>query len=326
MTAFIILIFLAILIISHEFGHFWSAKKFGVRVDEFGFGLPPRVASRKVGETRYSLNLFPLGGFVKIHGQQREEGEFEEPSRAFVNQPISRRAIILASGVAANFIIGWMALSLVFSIGVPSKVFISGIIPGSAAEHAGLKTNESIKGFGSSEEFINFVRSHRGESITINGKSVSVPEEGIIGVGIENFNIPKQSPFQSLVKGFEATVEVVVGIVKAAASMIVGAFSGEGGSLEQVAGPVGIFSIIKEADGLALLIYLLGVISLNLAVFNLLPVPALDGGHLLFLGVEKIIGRPIPRRAETIANTVGFILLILLIAVVTFKDIMRLSP
>ncbi|MDP2650562.1 MAG: site-2 protease family protein, partial [bacterium] len=84
MTVLIILIFLAILIISHELGHFWSAKKFGVRVDEFGFGLPPRVASRQVGETRYSLNLLPLGGFVKIHGQQREEKEFEEPGRAFV--------------------------------------------------------------------------------------------------------------------------------------------------------------------------------------------------------------------------------------------------
>ena len=325
MTVFIILIFLAILIISHELGHFLTAKKFGVRVDEFGFGLPPRVASRKVGETRYSLNLLPLGGFVKIHGQQREEKEFEEPSRAFVNQPISRRAIILVSGVAANFIIGWMALSLVFSMGAPSKVFISAVIPGSAAEAAGLKVNESIKGFNSSEEFINFVRANRGQSITVNGKSVSVPEEGIIGVGIENFSIPKQSPFQSVIKGFEAAVGVAVGVIKAATHIIVGAFSGGGDGLKQVAGPVGIFSIIKEADGVVLLIYLLGVISLNLAVFNLLPVPALDGGHLLFLGIEKIIGRPIPRRAETIANTAGFALLILLIAVVTFRDIMKIS-
>lgn len=324
MTAFVILIFLAILIIGHELGHFWSAKKFGVRVDEFGFGLPPRVASRKVGETRYSLNLLPLGGFVKIHGQQREEGEIEEPRRAFVNQPISRRAIILASGVAANFIIGWMALSLVFSMGIPSKVFISGVIPGSAAEAAGLKTNESIKGFDSSEEFINFVQANRGQSITVNGKSVNVPEEGIIGVGIENFSIPKQNPLQSLVKGFEAAVAVAVGVVKAATHIIASVFSGEGDGLKQVAGPVGIFNIIKEADGVVLLIYLLGVISLNLAVFNLLPVPALDGGHLLFLGIEKIIGRPIPRRAETIANTIGFALLILLIIMVTFKDIAKL--
>jgi len=324
MTVLIILIFLAVLIISHELGHFWSAKKFGVRVDEFGFGLPPRVASRQVGETRYSLNLLPLGGFVKIHGQQREEGEIKEPHRAFVNQPISRRAIILVSGVAANFLIGWIALSLVFAMGAPSKVFISGVIPGSAAEAAGLKINESIKGFSSSEEFINFVRTHRGEAITVNGKSVNVPEEGIIGVKIENFNIPKQDPFQSVIKGFEAAVGVAVGVVKAATHIIVGAFSGGGDGLKQVAGPVGIFSIIKQADGAALLIYLLGVISLNLAVFNLLPVPALDGGHLLFLGIEKITGRPIPRRTETIANTIGFALLILLIIMVTFKDISKL--
>ena len=324
MTILVILIFLVILIISHELGHFWSAKKFGVRVDEFGLGLPPRVASRQVGETRYSLNLLPLGGFVKIHGQQREEKEFEEPGRAFVNQPISRRAIILISGVVANFIIGWMALSLVFAMGIPSKVFISQVIPGSAAESAGLKVNESLEGFSSSEEFINFVQTSRGRSITVNGKNVSVPEEGIIGVGIENFNIPKHNPFQSVIKGFTAAVEVATGVVRAATQIIIGVFSGEEDGLKRVAGPVVIFSIISEADGIVLLIYLLGVISLNLAVFNLLPVPALDGGHLLFLGIEKIIGRPIPRRAEAVANTIGFALLILLIIMVTFKDIAKL--
>ncbi|MEX2033117.1 MAG: M50 family metallopeptidase [Candidatus Colwellbacteria bacterium] len=324
MTILVILIFLVILIIGHELGHFWSAKKFGVRVDEFGFGLPPKVASRKVGETEYSLNLLPLGGFVKIHGQQRTGEEFEEPSRAFVNQPISRRAIILVSGVAANFIIGWMALSLVFSMGIPSKVFISQVLPGSAAERAGLKTNESVQGFSSSEEFINFIQTNRGRSITVNGKSVNVPEEGIIGVGIENFNIPKQNPFQSVIKGFGAAVEVTSGVVRAATQIIISALSGNGDGLKKVAGPVGIFSIISEADGAVLLIYLLGVISLNLAVFNLLPVPALDGGHLLFLGIEKIIGRPIPRRAEAVANVIGFALLILLIIMVTFKDIAKL--
>ena len=324
MTALTILIFLAILIIGHELGHFLSAKKFGVRVDEFGFGLPPRVASHQVGETRYSLNLLPLGGFVKIHGQQKEEKEFEEPGRAFMNQPISRRAIILVSGVAANFIIGWMALSLVFSIGTPSKVFITEVIPGSAAEAAGLKTNESIKGFSSPQEFINFIQAHRGESITVNSKTVAVPEEGIIGVGIETFSIPKESPMKSVVRGFEATIKVTVGVVKAAAQIIINALSGERDGLKQVAGPVGIFSIIKEAEGAALLIYLLGVISINLAVFNLIPIPALDGGHLLFLGIEKIIGRPLPRRVETVANAIGFTLLILLIITVTFRDIGRL--
>src|SRR3990167_1254946 len=125
-----IVIFLAVLIISHELGHFFAAKKFGVRVDEFGFGLPPRAASRKVGETRFSLNLLPLGGFVKIHGQGRYEGEIDEPHRAFINQKISRRAIILVSGVVANLAIGWMALSLVFSLGAPSKLFITEVIPG----------------------------------------------------------------------------------------------------------------------------------------------------------------------------------------------------
>lgn len=319
-----IILFLAILIIGHELGHFLAAKRFGVRVDEFGFGLPPRVVSRKVGETRFSFNLLPLGGFVKIHGQQREEGEIEDPERAFVNQKISRRAIILVSGVTVNLIIGWMALSLVFSIGVPPKLFITEVLTGSAAEEAGFKANEVIRGWSSPEEFTDFIQAHRGEIVTINDKTVTVPEEGVIGVRINAFSIPKESPLQSLVKGFDVAIGVTVGVVKAAAQIIVNAFSGETDGLKQLAGPVGIFNIIKEAQGSAFLIYLLGVISLNLAVFNLLPVPALDGGHLLFLGVEKIIGRPIPRRVEALANAAGFTLLILLILLVTFRDIMKL--
>ncbi len=319
-----IIIFLAILIIGHELGHFLAAKKFGVRVDEFGFGLPPRVVSRKVGETRFSFNLLPLGGFVKIHGQQREEGEIEEPHRAFVNQKISRRAIILVSGVTVNLIIGWLALSLVFSTGVPPKLFVTEVLPGSAAEKAGFKANEVIRGFNTPEEFTDLIRAHRGQSLVVNDRTVLVPEEGVIGVVISSFSISKENPFQSLVKGFDAAIGVTVGVVEALARIITHAFSGEADGLKQLAGPVGIFNIIKEAQGAAFLIYLLGVISLNLAVFNLLPVPALDGGHLLFLGVEKIIGRPVPRRVEAVANAVGFTLLILLIILVTFRDIMRL--
>ncbi len=319
-----ILIFLAILIIGHELGHFWAARRFGVRVDEFGFGLPPRIASRKRGETRFSLNLLPLGGFVRIHGQQREEDKpLEEPERAFTNQPIYRRAIILIAGVAANFIIGWLALSLVFSIGISPKIFITQVLPGSAAEAAGFKANEELAGFKSGEEFINFIKSHQGETITVNDKKVAVPQEGIIGVGINTFSIPQENPIQSLVKGFDAALGITAGIIKAVAGLIGNIFTGEGDGLKQVAGPVGIFNLIKETEGAALLIYLLGLLSINLAIFNLLPIPALDGGHLLFLGIEKAIGRPVPRRVEIIANAIGFALLLLLIIKVTFQDIAR---
>ena len=325
MLTLTIVIFLAILIIGHELGHFLTAKKFGVRVDEFGFGLPPRIASRKAGETRYSLNLLPIGGFVKIHGQHREENKpLEEPHRAFFNQPAHRRAIILISGVAANFIIGWLALSFVFSMGAPSKLFVVEVLPGSVAEEVGFKPNEIIRGFSTPEEFTNFIQAHREETVTINGKTIIVPEEGIIGVRINAFSVPKENPLQSLLKGFDAAIGIAVGVVKAASQIIVSAFIGDTSGLKQLTGPVGIFNIIKEAEGLVFLIYLLGAISINLAVFNLLPVPALDGGHLLFLGIEKIIRRPIPQRVEVLANAAGFTLLLLLILLVTFRDIMKL--
>ena len=319
-----IVIFLAILIIGHELGHFLTARKFGVRIDEFGFGLPPRIASRKKGETRFSLNLLPLGGFVKIHGQHREEGGIEDPERAFVNQPASRRAVILISGVLANLLIGWAALSLVFFLGTPAKLFITEVLPESAAAEAGLKANEAVEGYSSPEEFKEFIESHRGQSVTINDRVILVPQAGAIGVVLSPFSIPKQGPFASVIRGLEATASIAVGVVKAVFQVVSQSLQGDPAGLNQVAGPVGIFNIIKQADGAAFLIYLLGAISINLAIFNLLPVPALDGGHLLFLGVEKIIGRPLPRRAETAANAIGFALLILLIIVVTFKDIGRL--
>ena len=325
MTLLTVLVFLAILIIGHELGHFLVAKRFGVRVDEFGFGLPPRIASRKTGETRFSLNLLPLGGFVKIHGQEREEGEVEEPHRAFVNQPPHRRALILIAGVSANLLIGWIALSLVFAIGSPPKVFISEVIPGSAAEAAGLQFSDELKGFASTEEFVNFVQSHRGEAVTINDKSVTVPKEGVIGVRIDTFQIQKEDPFQAVVKGLKATAGFTIGVIKAVANIVIGALEGDASGLKQAAGPVGIFNIIKNAEGAVFLIYLLGVISINLAIFNLLPIPALDGGHLLLLGIEKITGRPVSRRTTAISNAVGWTLLILLMIVITFRDIMRLS-
>lgn len=319
-----ILIFLAILIIGHELGHFLAAKKFGVRVDEFGFGLPPRLASSQKGETRFSLNLLPLGGFVKIHGQTREEGEMKEPERAFVNQPPYRRALILIAGVLANLLIGWAALTLVFAIGTSPKVFISEVIGGSAAERAGLQPAEELKGFKSAEEFVNFVQSHRGQRVTVNDKNIDVPEGGVIGVKIDTFEIPKENPFQAVIKGLDATAGITLGIVETIPRLVLDAFREGAGALKQVAGPVGIFHLIEQARGTVFLLYLLGIISINLAIFNLLPIPALDGGHLLFLAIEKIIGRPISERAQMVANAVGFALLILLIIMVTFKDIQRL--
>lgn len=325
MTVFVILLFLAILIIGHELGHYLAAKRFNVRVDEFGFGLPPRMASRQRGETKFSLNLLPLGGFVKIHGQERGEAELEEPERAFINQSPSRRAFILIAGVAANLLIGWAAFSLVFAMGSPPKVLISEVIPGSVAETAGLQFSDELKGFTSAEEFISFIESHRGETVTINDKTVVVPKEGVIGVRIDTFEIKKENPFRAIIRGLDATAGLTVGIVKTVADIVIGAFQGDVSGLKQAAGPVGIFNIIKNAEGIVFLIYLLGLISINLAIFNLLPIPALDGGHLLLLGIEKIIGRPISRRTIAIANAMGWTLLILLMVVVTFRDIMRLS-
>ena len=177
----IIIAFLAVLILGHELGHFLAAKAFKVRVDEFGFGFPPRIFSRQKGETKYSFNLLPFGGFVRLHGEHWEENP-KGKERSFVHQAGFKRAIILIAGVFANFLIGWLALSAVFYFGVPNKVIIEEILVGSPAEIAGLKAGEAIEGYGSVDEFLNFVDARGSEPIMVNGKMVTprmdTPDEG----------------------------------------------------------------------------------------------------------------------------------------------------
>src|SRR3989344_807665 len=325
------LILLIILILGHEWGHFIAAKLLKIKVDEFGVGFPPKLFSKKWRETEYSFNLLPFGGFVKIHGED-ESSKVEDSKRSFGVQPFWKKAVVMSAGVLMNFVIGWFAFSTVLMMGIPTGVQIQSIAPLSPAAEAGFMVGEIITGFESGEEFSNFVNENKGKEILINDKRVTprieVPEgEGSLGISYV-FN-EKASPgiIESVVVGFKSALSTLWAIFAALGGFLWGIFTGNFSVLQEVSGPVGVFVVVKEATqlGLIYLIQLLGLISLNLAVLNTIPFPALDGGRLLFTSLQKLFGKRIfHKRLELVVNVAGFIFLISLMILVTIKDIISL--
>lgn len=328
MVAVIGILFLIILIIGHELGHFFAAKLFKMRVDELGFGFPPRIFSKKKGETTYSFNLLPFGGFVKIHGEHPGKVELDEPERSFTHQKAYKRAVVIIAGAFMNFIIGWIAISAVFAIGIPTRVVISNVLPGSPADLAGFQVGNVLNNYSSSEEFLNFVNTNKGEEVLINDISVTPREnppegEGALGITIIDSGIERQSIVRSVFSGFVSAIETTWLIAIAFIGFISSIFGGNLEVVEQVTGPVGIFGMLGEVSGLgtASLLQFLGLISLNLVVINLIPFPALDGGRFMTIALEKLTGRKLSYKFELTANIVGLALLFLLMVVVTIRDI-----
>lgn len=346
MIILIIIISLSLLIIAHELGHFFAAKLSGVKVEEFGFGFPPRLFSKRYGETRYSFNLIPFGGFVRLYGEDPEKASIEK--RMFVAQAPWRRAGIIVAGITANVLVGWLLLSGVFMTGAPQHLVIVGVVSDSPAELAGLQagdivleaqagelrltdpiTGEAfIESVGKNPSGTFLLTVQRGEEIvelTVTGRESPPEGEGSLGVSLVDMGIPQESFFSGLVAGAETTIEmlklIVVGFYTLFSKMFV---SPE--ILKSISGPVGIFVMAKGAGslGVVYLMQFIAFISLNLAVLNLIPFPALDGGRFLLVIIEKLKGSPISRRIQIAVNAFGLVLLLILMVVVTVQDIGRL--
>lgn len=345
----IVIIGLSFLILAHEAGHFIVAKLFKMDVEEFGFGFPPRIAAKKIGATEYSLNWLPFGGFVRIAGENDQFDEDkdgaavaqlppEEKKGIFSFQPVWKRSLVFLAGVAINFIVGWLLLSFVLIHGTPSLIVINSVEANSPAQTAGLMSNDIIKNYADAQSFITFIDEHKGTPISFevnrNGADVTIhvtpraaptANEGALGVELSDAGVPKQGFFVALWLGLKEAGSITVltiqgfwGLIK---TLVLHA------SLEAgVVGPVGIFSVAQQTGSLGLiyLVQLISLISINLAVVNLIPFPALDGGRFLFVIIEKIKGSPLPRRVEAWVNTVGFALLILLMVLLTVRDVTRL--
>ena len=342
---FFVFIGLSFLILAHEAGHFLVAKIFGLKIDEFGFGFPPRLFAKKRGETEYSINWLPFGGFVKIAGEQAPESGKEsappkdeaELKRYFHVQSPLRRAAITIAGVLVNFFLGWLLLSVIFMVGTPQVLLVGNIEDGSPAAQAGIQRGDVIAGYKSADEFIQFVKSRGGEEISINvfrdgeEKEIRVtprkeilPGQGAIGVFLEEAGTEQERFFSALGQGFLASMRIAGLTLQAFYELLKNLIS-HGTLLEGVVGPVGIFAVAHDAGslGAAYLIQLLAIISVNLAVLNLMPFPALDGGRLVLILIEKLKGSPLPRRVEMYANATGFVLLIILMVLVTIRDVVQ---
>ncbi len=323
---FFVIIGLSFLVAIHELGHLAAAKFFKMGVEEFGIGFPPRLASRMWGGTRYSLNAIPIGGFVKLHGEVADAGE-----HSFVREKVWKRSVVLVAGVVVNFIAGWLIFSAVLWMGSPKVLFITSVQPNSPAASAGFKAGDALIGFKSAQEFISFVGTKKGVetpfSVMRDGKEVKITAtprvrpvagEGVLGVGLQGAGSDPIGFFPALREGLRVAVAMCSAIFVGLSSVFV--------QPAAVMGPVGIAGVAASAGrmGYSYALELLGVISLNLAVLNLLPIPALDGGRLAFIFIERLRGKKFGAYAEARANGIGFTLLITLILFVTVKDIVAL--
>ncbi|MDB5194162.1 MAG: hypothetical protein JWN50_176 [Parcubacteria group bacterium] len=353
MNIIIFVIILSVLVFVHEAGHFIAAKTFGIRVDEFGLGYPPRAKKLfKWKGTDFTLNWLPFGGFVKIFGEDPSE-EAKHSKDSFIAKRRDKQAVVLVSGVVGNFLLAWVFISFGFMMGMSSPVdlglptmdahtTITQILPGSPASAAGLKAGDEVflitRGEQSAgktpEEISNFISSgsdpinvtvKRGGEIftkSVTPASGIVPGKPAIGFGLAEVSIVKLNPVKAVYEGFRAAVLLTRDTAETLWSFIAKAVTGHA-DFSQVTGPVGLVAVTGQVAGLgfAYLLSFAALISINLSIVNLLPFPALDGGRLLFVIIEAVTRRPIPPRVANTVNAVGFSLLILLMILVTIRDV-----
>lgn len=363
------LIFLAVLvglIVVHELGHFLIAKFFKVRVDEFGVGYPPRAFTLgRIGETEYTLNWLPFGGFVRIFGESNDEDIKEEDKhRALSYKSASVQAAVLFGGVLFNALLAWVLFAGTFMMGAPAPVaeedinkyetrlLVGAIVPSTPAETSDLKAGDTILKVSSGEDVTmslspsavaHFIQEHGGSPIEFtymrlgetdlhtteitpaHGVLKASPGTPAVGISMNLVSDEAMTFGRALWHGGDATLGSLIMVTEGLWAITKSAFT-TGVDWNQVAGPVGIVGIVGDASAIGM-IYLLNIvafISINLAVINLIPLPALDGGRLLFVAIEAVTRRPIHKAFATGLNIIGFGLLIVFMIAVTYHDILRL--
>jgi regulator of sigma E protease len=354
-TLITFIIILGLLVFVHELGHFVMARILGVRVKEFGFGFPPRLWGIRRGGTTYSINWIPLGGFVRLHG---EDGE-EHDAGSFVAQRAWKRLLILIAGVSMNVVLAAAVFGVGFAIGLPTdmsagvpagghvrdvQVQVVEVAENSAASSIGLQPGDGLlslngqnissiedaqriaRDAGAASVAISYRRSGNIEQNTI--QLAKIPETNLIGLGVSLVKVGTVSyPFyRAAWEGIIAAGSALWAILQAFGQLVENlAITGSVGG--DVAGPVGIAVLTGQVSrlGFAYLLQFIALLSLNLAIINILPIPALDGGRVLFLVIEKLRGKPISRVSEAKIHNAGFAILIALVALITFRDVIKLD-
>ncbi|MFA7300849.1 MAG: M50 family metallopeptidase [Candidatus Shapirobacteria bacterium] len=346
MDILIFIIALSVLVLVHEFGHFFAAKLVGVRVEEFGLGLPPKIIGKKMWGTLWTLNWLPIGGFCKLYGEDTgEKGSF-----AFNNKNPWQKGLIVLGGVFMNMVLAVAVFAVVYTtMGIPTetdRVKIIGVAKNSPAEKIGLSVDDWVKSVNGVEikkgnELTNLVSKYKGKKIKLivfkDNKNIekelevreNPPEgEGSLGVVISNTEMQPIRWWQfykGIGAGFKEAYFWGKIIFDGVTKMIGGLFLGQ--VPKDVTGPIGMFnatSSIRLNQGFLAVIHFFGVVSVNLAVVNVLPFPALDGGRIIFVLYELIFRRKANQKFEAIVNNLGMILLLSLIALISIGDIKRL--
>lgn len=355
LTVILFLVLLSVLVLVHEFGHFIAAKRAGVGVEEFGIGFPPRLASKQIGETTYSVNWLPIGGFVRIKGDVADEND---PARlnapdSFARMSLMKKLVIIGAGVAMNVILAAVLFSAGYMIGMPqildgaqsggvveeSSVRVQSVETGSSADLVGLQSGDEIVKVGDvaiddTQDVITFAQDHANETVTLlirRGSTELTLEptlrqgedgRGRLGVSLVSTGIVSYAPIPAIWIGVKTTVILLGQIILAFWHIIANLFAGEGPG-DAVAGPIGIAVLTGQVASLGA-IYLLqfaALLSLNLAIFNLIPFPALDGGRLMIIVLERIRGKALRQSVEGWIHQIGFFVLLLLILVITVRDV-----
>ncbi len=352
-TIAVFIVLLLVLVLVHEWGHFIAAKKAGCHVKEFGFGFPPRLASFTRNGTKFSLNLLPIGGFVKIEGEDMNEAD--PGPQSFASKSAAWRTIILAAGVGMNMVLAVVLLAIQSVVGFPTlltdqnattltdqKTYIIQVQEGSPAAVAGLQEFDRIVRVGDieqptieqfqaamnaasgSEVILEIERQGQHLELALTPRTDPPPNEGPLGVALTATGLQKVPMWQAPWAGLKRSAEMLVAISHQF-SLIVQRLVSEGNLGGALTGPIGIAIYANEAtkQGLSYLLEFAALISLNLAMINILPLPALDGGRILFIALEKIVGRRATGKVENYAHTAGFVLLILLMIAITYRDIQR---
>lgn len=363
-SVIIFFIVLAILILVHEMGHFLSAKLVGAKVEEFGLGFPPRIWSIKFGDTIYSLNLIFFGGFVKILGEDEVEEEKKLiTADSLASKTLWQQALVIVAGVSFNWLLAWIIFLISFmAVGLPTassilqsgldgsgEITISDIIPYSPAEQIGLMSGDKIIAVNflgedlsgpdlNIESFINFldegeesqftisfIRDEEVKEVVLSPIKISGYDRPLVGL-IFDSSVERLSFFPALRESLVLTFKLTISILIAIISLVAGLFVGDLSITEAVYGPIGIVGVVGQASqmGFFNLLFLIAVISINLAIINLLPFPALDGGRLLFIAIEGFWGKALPRRIVNTINWAGLILLLTIMILVTFGDLWRI--
>jgi regulator of sigma E protease len=358
-TIFILIVILSVVVISHEWGHFMAAKKSGVKVEEFGFGFPPKLFGYrpKGSETEYTFNLFPIGGFVRLEG---EDGENKDDPRSFASKGYFTKVFILAAGVLMNLLVAFLVFTIVGMIGsrvqIPQSeigserfqdqaVTITMVLPNSPAQQADLRFGDIVtavdgKTVTKIEQLQENIKEKAGSSVIISIKRGTqdiekevfarqeYPEnEGATGIAIALTGIERMGFFGAMNQALQRMISIVFLTFQMLYLLIENVFTGNNMPAgAEVTGPIGLVSVINDFRdlGFVYLLNLVGMISMSLAIFNILPIPALDGGRILFATIEKIKGSPINQNTEGLVHTLAFYILIGLMIIVAVRDIMNL--